>query len=69
MFLKQNFIQAEANNMQALQSDYIVKIIKYLETANNMYIVLEFCDGGDLEHLLKKNPSGLSESQSCEIIR
>lgn len=34
-----------------------------------MYIILEYCDGGDLEGLLKKHSSGLDENHACEIIR
>ncbi|CAD8120799.1 unnamed protein product [Paramecium sonneborni] len=44
----------EIKIMRDLQGNNVVKLIDVLETANNYYIVQEFCDGGDLQHLLKK---------------
>ncbi|CAD8190461.1 unnamed protein product [Paramecium pentaurelia] len=44
----------EIKIMGTLQGNNVVKLIDVLETSNNYYIVQEYCDGGDLQHLLKK---------------
>ncbi|CAD8106591.1 unnamed protein product [Paramecium sonneborni] len=44
----------EIKIMRDLQGNNVVKLIDVLETSNNYYIIQEFCNGGDLQHLLKK---------------
>mmetsp|Transcript_16206 Transcript_16206/g.13779 ORF Transcript_16206/g.13779 Transcript_16206/m.13779 type:complete len:147 (-) Transcript_16206:1471-1911(-) len=39
-----------------------------LKTANNMYLVYEFCDGGTLEEVLQKQ-NHLSEKESLDIFK
>lgn len=35
-----------------MQSPFIVKFIERVESINNIYIVTELCNGGDLENAL-----------------
>ena len=39
-----------------------------LRTTNNMYMVYEFCNGGDLEEYLRKKKR-LSETEACSFIK
>lgn len=41
-----------------------------MESSNNYYIIQELCDGGDLEHYLKKQPNkSLSEKDAIQILK
>jgi serine/threonine protein kinase len=44
----------EIQNLESLSSPFIVKLIDKFKTKNHFYIVLEFCNGGDLESYLEK---------------
>ena len=39
-----------------------------VETANNYYVVQEFCEGGDLDHFLKKNNKRLPEAEAKKCL-
>lgn len=45
---------SEIKIMRKLKSEYIVGFVDILETANNYYVVQEYCNGGDLRVALKK---------------
>ena len=38
------------------------------QTDNNLYLFLEYCNGGSLEEYLHKNEGQLSEDESCLIL-
>ena len=40
--------------MKMVDHDNIVKLHDIYQTANNMYIITEFCEDGDLYHYLEK---------------
>lgn len=44
----------EISIMRSLKNPNIIEIIDVLQTDNNYYIILEYCDQGDLEHLINK---------------
>ena len=46
----------------------IVKLLKYLKTINNSYIVMEYCNNGDLRNYLVKNKT-LSENEAVEFFK
>ncbi|KRX05999.1 Protein kinase-like domain [Pseudocohnilembus persalinus] len=65
-----DLIEKEVEAMQKLKSEYIVQILKFLQTTNNLYIVVELCENGDLQHYLQKQPKHcLSENEACNIMR
>jgi serine/threonine protein kinase len=45
-------IQNETESMQKLNHRNLLKIYKYLESSNNIYLFLEYCEGGDLSNVL-----------------
>ena len=64
-------IENEANLLKELNSKYIVKYIDSFEKNNYLNIIMEYCDQGDLDLLLKskkKNKSINSRKMGMEII-
>jgi serine/threonine protein kinase len=47
----------------------IVRLIKAIELNKKLYLVLEFCQEGDLEKFLKKKGGRLSESDARYVLR
>ena len=47
----------EAKLLSSLDSKYIVKYYDSFSTTNHLYIVMEYCEGGDLYKYLSKNYS------------
>ena len=41
-------LKSEIAALKEIQSEHVVKFIDILETINNCYLVLEYCEGGDL---------------------
>jgi serine/threonine protein kinase len=52
--MMENSLYNEIEIMKALRSPNIVKLIDVIYSNNNVYIVQEFCRGGDLRKALKK---------------
>lgn len=61
-------IQSEVDIMKRVSHNNIVNLYDIYQTANNMYIVTEFCDGGDLFTLLQKRRR-LSEREGKDHLR
>ena len=49
-----NQIKKEAKILNLINSDFVVKIYDSFEEKNNMNIVMEYCDGGDLDDFIKE---------------
>ena len=45
-------IQNETESMKKLNHRNLLNIYKYLESSNNFYLFLEYCEGGDLSNVL-----------------
>jgi len=53
----------EITVVQSLSNSHIVKLIDTVMTRNNLYIITEFCNGGDLG--ARKNDISIEETLSC----
>lgn len=63
-------IKNEITNLQALSSPFIVKFYDCFRDKENLYLVLEYCDDGDLKtYLAKSKNSGLSENEALIFMR
>lgn len=63
-------IKREINNLQKLDSKYIVKLYDVSRTPNNLYMFLEYCMDGDLkEYLKKKKGNMLSEPEAIKFFK
>lgn len=47
----------------------IVNLIDVYWTANNVYIITEYCDGGDLRDYMKRLGREMPEHQAIEVLR
>ncbi|KRX07671.1 Protein kinase-like domain [Pseudocohnilembus persalinus] len=61
-------LKKEIKIMESLKSPHIVKMYDVFGTQNNIYLMLEYCNGGDLRHLLKKNNGRLQEDVAINIL-
>ena len=48
-------LKSEIEALSLLDSSFIMKLYKVVETANNTYLVTEFCEGGDLNSRITKS--------------
>lgn len=59
-----DLLQREITILQSLNHQNIVKMIDVSQTSNNIYIFLEFCNGGSLKDYIKKKGGYLSEKEA-----
>jgi len=59
-------LKNEVNLWKQLSHPNIVKFIDFSETSNNIYLFLEYCNGGDLDKLIKSRGK-LSESEALRL--
>ena len=58
----------EIKILKICQHPYTIKLYDVFETSDYIYIILEYCKGGNLLSYFEKNNFKLSELQVCEII-
>ena len=49
--------------------DNIINFIDVKKTKNNLYLVMEYCEDGSLEHYIQKNGNYLSETETWKILK
>ena len=50
-----NDVKLEAKILSSIKSNFVVKYYDSFEENNNLNIVMEYCDGGDLSDFIEKN--------------
>jgi serine/threonine protein kinase len=60
------FTSNEISILTKVDNPHIIRFLEMLRTANNYYLVYEYCNGGTLDELLKKRKF-LSEVESLKI--
>ena len=50
---RMDVVVAEVQILHKLKNPHILRFIDWYETRNNLWLILEYCTGGDLEKLLK----------------
>jgi len=58
----------EINILRQLEGDHIVQLLDVRRTTNNIYIFMEFCNGGDLKKRIDAGESFM-EDEACLIIK
>ncbi len=48
-------LKKETSITLSLESEYIVRLHKVMRTSKSFYLIMEYCNGGDLNKLLKKH--------------
>ena len=61
-------IQSEIDIMKMVKHDNIVKLHDIYQTTNNMYIITEFCQDGDLYRYLERKHK-LSENEAKKYLK
>jgi serine/threonine protein kinase len=64
----EEFTSNEIKTLARINNPNVIKFIEMLKTANNMYLVYEYCDGGTLEDILQRKHH-LSETESLKIFK
>ncbi|EAR84947.2 dual-specificity kinase domain protein (macronuclear) [Tetrahymena thermophila SB210] len=64
------YIKREIENLQKIDSKYVVKLFGVSRTQTNLYMFLEYCVDGDLKSYLKKKENKiLSEPEAIKIFK
>ena len=59
----------EINIMHQINHPHLLHLYDYYQTKNNFYLVLDYCEGGDLESYLQKNHVRyLKEKEALDVI-
>ena len=58
----------EINILKICQHPYTIKLYDTFETGDHIYIIMEYCKGGDLFSFIEDNDYNLPESVACQII-
>ena len=59
-------LESEIKVLKSCENPHIVKLYDMKKTSNNFYLVLEYCNDGDLEAYVKKRKY-LVEDEAVEI--
>lgn len=62
----QNFVK-EVKVLRQIKDENIVQLLDVKKSETNLYIITEFCNGGDLDSYLKKN-GAMEEQKALEIM-
>jgi serine/threonine-protein kinase ULK/ATG1 len=62
-------VENEIKNLTTLSSPFIVKLYDYFRSGDHIYMVLEYCEDGDLKNYLSKKKEGLSEAEALTFMR
>ena len=62
------FVRNEIEILKICQHPYIVKYIEYFENASQIFIIMEYCKGGDLFSYYQKHKN-ISEQRIAQIIQ
>jgi serine/threonine protein kinase len=64
-------IQNEIKNMRQISHPHVVRLFDVVTgmKKKNLYLFMEFCDGGSLEDYMKQKGGRISESEAREIMR
>lgn len=52
--VRDRYMKSEIQILQKLNSKYVVKFVETFSSTNNLYLVTEFCPGGDLDDCITK---------------
>lgn len=68
--LLKNLLASEATIMREIKHKNIIHCYEFYETQNNFYLVLDYCDKGDLESYLNKlKVKYLREREAIKVIK
>jgi serine/threonine protein kinase len=66
--MKMKQIANEINSLRSVESPYIVKLYGSVQTDNNLYMFLEYCEDGDLKAYISKRQGPLTEPEAVLMV-
>jgi len=63
-----NLLMREIDVLRQLKGDHVVSLLNVKRTVNNLYIFMEYCDGGDLETKMKAGHV-FTEDEACSVVK
>ena len=67
--MNQKLFEREIEVLKKMNSPHVLMVYEVLSTQNNMYVICNYCDGGDLQQYIgRKNPDGLDEQQATTFL-
>ena len=63
------YLQQEINVMKAVKGENIMNFLDVFWTMNNVYIITEYCEGGDLRQMMSKLKTPMDEERARDILR
>ena len=66
----ERFLETEVKIMYEIDHPNIMRLVKYLESVNNYYLVMPYCNQGDLSKYLSLKPGNcLAESEAVRLLK
>ena len=65
----ETLLQNEMRLLEEIRDQNVVQLRTATKTSNNYYLVLEFCNGGDLDGFIKSRGGYLAEQEARVILR
>ena len=66
----QRLLNTEVSIMHKINHPNVMHLYDYMETENNYYLVIQYCNQGDLETYLKKHKiKFLKESETIKVMK
>ncbi|CAD8199038.1 unnamed protein product [Paramecium octaurelia] len=62
-------IQSEVEVLRQINNQHVVRLVQYLESANQCYIVLEYCNSGDFEQLWQSRNKKIPENEAINYMK
>ena len=62
-------VQTEITVLRRCMNDNVIRFVDTFSNNQNVYILTEFCNGGDMEEYLKKKGGRLRESEALEYLK
>ena len=62
-------LQSEINVLKSIKNENVVRLYEHFFEQNHYYLVMEYCEGGDLEDYLKSHGKSISESEALMFFK
>lgn len=64
----EELVKTEIQVLKSCSNENVIRFVDTFRNGTNLFIVTEFCNGGDLEHYLKKKKN-LSEDEATTFLK
>jgi calcium-dependent protein kinase len=67
---RENFFRQECDTLKNIRHQNVVKFQEFFENTRFIYLVVEYCEGGDLKSYIRKiNKKHLSEDDASSVVK